>query len=290
MNKIFHPGEETIQTLLGVSGEAHQLEGMIRDRLAPAAVRFLPSFSFVIATSIDTDGNVWASFLTGPQGFISVVSDQIISLSSISDEEFSKNIKNNEETGLLFINFEARVRLRVNGTAVIENDRLLFTIKQAYFNCPKYIQARKPEWTHQHLGIRESGDRSLNDSQMAVIQKADTFFISTYVPEQGADCSHRGGNPGFVEVLDHETIRWLDYPGNNLYNTIGNLQLNPGCGLLFIDFTSNRILQLTGMGQFVVDDQDNRFVVFTIKSINDIADATPFKWIFLDYSPYNVDI
>ncbi len=288
MSKIFHPGEENIQALLGVSEDALQLEGMIRNRLAPAAIRFLPAFSFVIATSVDSAGKVWSSFLTGPKGFISVVSDQVISLASVSDRKFLDNIESNEEIGLLFINFEVRLRLRVNGTVMTENDRVLLLIKQTYFNCPKYIQARKAEWTDQNRNTRQSYAESLSDSQIEIIQKADTFFISTYAAEQGADCSHRGGNPGFIEVLDHNTIRWRDYPGNNLYNTIGNLQVNPNCGLLFIDFTNNRILQLVGTGQFVANDQNNRFVVFTLKSINDISDATPFEWAFLEYSPYNV--
>lgn len=287
METVFHPGEQAIHTLLGVSEEAHQLEGMIKDRVAPAAMRMLPAFGFAVATSIDNAGNVWTSFLMGSDGFLSVVSDKIISLSTISDKKFLNNVQDNNEVGLLFINFEARVRLRINGTAVIENDRLVLTVRQSYFNCPKYIQARKFELAHQnHVGI-ESGETSLDDSHIEIIRESDTFFISTYVAGQGADCSHRGGSPGFVEVVDHQTIQWLDYPGNNLYNTIGNLHVNPNCGLLFMDFTNNRILQLTGTAQFVVKDQESRFVVFTLKWINDIADATPFKWEFLNYSQFN---
>jgi predicted pyridoxine 5'-phosphate oxidase superfamily flavin-nucleotide-binding protein len=288
MEKIFHPGEQAIHTLLGVSEEAHQLEGMIKDRIAPAAMRMLPAFGFVLATSIDSAGNVWTSFLTGSDGFLSVVSDKVISLSTTSDKKFLNNVQDNNEVGLLFINFEARVRLRINGTVVVENDRLVLTVKQSYFNCPKYIQARKFELAHQNHTGRESGETGLNDSHSRIIQAADTFFISTYVVGQGADCSHRGGSPGFVEVVDHQTIQWLDYPGNNLYNTIGNLHANPNCGLLFMDFTNNRMLQLTGTARFVVKDEESRFVVFTLKWINDIAEATPFKWEFLGYSQFNL--
>jgi predicted pyridoxine 5'-phosphate oxidase superfamily flavin-nucleotide-binding protein len=288
MEKVFHPGEQAIHTLLDVSAEAHHLEGMIRERLAPAAMRMLPAFGFVLATSIDSSGNVWTSFLTGPTGFRSVVSDRVILLSTISDNRFLNNIRDNNEVGLLFISFEARVRLRVNGVVVVENDRLVLTVKQSYFNCPKYIQTRKFEFSHQNYAGRASEGASLSDPHIKIIQEADTFFISTYVVAQGADCSHRGGSPGFVEILDHQTIQWKDYPGNNLYNTIGNLYLNPNCGLLFIDFPNNRILQLTGTARFVVTDQDSRSVVFTLKRINDISDATPFNWKFISYSPFNM--
>lgn len=288
METVFHPGEKAIHDLLGISDEAHQLEGMIKGRLAPAAMRMLPAFGFALATSIDSSGNVWTSFLTGPAGFLSVVSDEIISLSTISDTKFLNNIKGNREVGLLFINFEARVRVRVNGTGVIDDDGgLVLTVRQSYFNCPKYIQARKFEFTHQNHTDGEHGEASLDDSHIRIIREADTFFISTYAAEQGADCSHRGGSPGFMEVLDHQTIQWRDYPGNNLYNTIGNLHVNPHCGLLVIDFATNRILQMTGTARFVVKDQDSRFVVFTLRSMNDISDATPFSWKFLSYSQFN---
>jgi uncharacterized protein len=288
MDKVFHAGEEEIHALLGVSEEARQLEGMIKDRLAPAAMRLLPSFSFVLAASIENSGNVWTSFLTGPKDFISVVSDKIIALSTISDERFLDNIKANREIGLLFINFEARIRLRVNGTLSIEDGRMLLTIKQSYFNCPKYIQARKFERLPQVHQRKEANRTRLEDSYIKIIQNADTFFISTYVAEQGADCSHRGGSPGFVEVLDDRTLRWLDYPGNNLYNTIGNLHVNPKCGLLFIDFPNNRIIQLTGTAQFIANDDDSRFVVFSSELVDDTFDATPFKWTFLGYSQFNL--
>jgi len=92
--------------------------------------------------------------------------------------------------------------------------------------------------------------------------------------------------PGFVELVNDKKIRWPDYPGNNLYNSFGNLVVNPHCGLLFIDFAANRILQLAGTAKLIIKGNQHE-VEFDLVAMNDISDATPFHWKFLNYSPFN---
>ena len=86
---------------------------------------------------------------------------------------------------------------------------------------------------------------SLGADDIALIRSADTFFLGTTHPERGNDASHRGGPAGFVHV-DHNTVEWPDYPGNNMFNSFGNLEIDPTAALLFIDFDSGRTLQLSG--------------------------------------------
>ena len=57
--------------------------------------------------------------------------------------------------------------------------------------------------------------------------RGDVLFIATAHATRGADASHRGGNPGFIEVLDGKTVRIPDYAGNSMFNTLGNLVVNP---------------------------------------------------------------
>ena len=64
---------------------------------------------------------------------------------------------------------------------------------------------------------------SLSAAQRARIGAADTFFIASAHPEGGADASHRGGRPGFVRVTGQRSLAFPDYPGNNMFNTLGNL-------------------------------------------------------------------
>ena len=92
-----------------------------------------------------------------------------------------------------------------------------------------------------------------DDAIRRLILRADTFFIATAYPADkcdvtaqthGVDVSHRGGKPGFVRVESDTTLIVPDYAGNQFFNTIGNLLVNPRAGLLFIDFATGDLLYL----------------------------------------------
>ena len=93
--------------------------------------------------------------------------------------------------------------------------------------------------------------------------RADTFFVATAASDarggdarHGCDVSHRGGPPGFVRVEREggaSVLRWPEYRGNFMFNTLGNLASNPRAGLLFMDFESGEALLLSGTTTVVCD-------------------------------------
>ncbi len=87
-----------------------------------------------------------------------------------------------------------------------------------------------------------------------MIETADTFFLGTTHATAGNDASHRGGAPGFVRVADEGQLWWPDYPGNNMFNSFGNLAADPTAALLFLDFRAGVILQLSGTATVCWDD------------------------------------
>ena len=117
-----------------------------------------------------------------------------------------------------------------------------------YGNCRRYLQERIFIGNRETQAADKKGRvaTTLSAAQQQQISHADTFFIATDNPERGADVSHKGGNPGFVRVLDEKRIAFPDYNGNSMFNTLGNVTVNPRAGLLFIDFDSGVTLQLTG--------------------------------------------
>ena len=62
------------------------------------------------------------------------------------------------------------------------------------------------------------------------------FFLATADADGRPNCSYKGGDPGFVRVLDERTIAFPNYDGNGMYLSMGNVLVNPHVGLLFIDF------------------------------------------------------
>jgi predicted pyridoxine 5'-phosphate oxidase superfamily flavin-nucleotide-binding protein len=90
----------------------------------------------------------------------------------------------------------------------------------------------------------------------ALIERMDMFFLATADAEGRPQCSYKGGDPGFVRVLDEHTVAFPNYDGNGMYLSMGNLLVNPHVGMLFIDFTAERPSRLRLNGAASVDEND----------------------------------
>jgi uncharacterized protein len=86
------------------------------------------------------------------------------------------------------------------------------------------------------------------------IEARDMFFIATTDADGRPTCSYKGGEPGFVRVLDERTLAFPNYDGNGMYLTMGNVLANPHVGLLFLDFEGRRRLRLEGTASIADDD------------------------------------
>lgn len=128
-----------------------------------------------------------------------------------------------------------------------------------------------PENTMYHDGSREMQDRfdsrrladriveavvhpTLSDQDRAFIERSTMFFLATADTDGRPDCSYKGGLPGFVRVLDDQTLAFPDYDGNGMFRSLGNIRVNPHVGLLFIDFEKPGRLRINGTA--TVSDED----------------------------------
>jgi predicted pyridoxine 5'-phosphate oxidase superfamily flavin-nucleotide-binding protein len=94
----------------------------------------------------------------------------------------------------------------------------------------------------------------IDEDDRAFIEGCDMFFIATADAEGRPQCSYKGGEPGFVRVLDERTIAFPVYDGNGMYLTAGNALVNPQVGLLFIDFERRRRMRLNGVASVAEGD------------------------------------
>ncbi len=90
----------------------------------------------------------------------------------------------------------------------------------------------------------------------AFIERQDLFFIATADAEGRPNCSYKGGDPGFVRVLDERTIAFPLYDGNGMFLSAGNLLVNPNVGLLFVSFTDPKPKRLRLNGVASVSESD----------------------------------
>jgi uncharacterized protein len=94
----------------------------------------------------------------------------------------------------------------------------------------------------------------IDDDDRAFIEARDMFFIATADADGKPQSSYKGGDPGFVRVLDERTIAFPSYDGNGMYLSMGNLLVNPNVGLLFLNFEERKRLRLNGLASISEDD------------------------------------
>ncbi len=88
---------------------------------------------------------------------------------------------------------------------------------------------------------------TIDADDRAFIEARDMFFLATADEHGLPQCSYKGGEPGFVRVLDERTIAFPSYDGNGMFLSMGNVSVNPSVGLLFIDFERGRRMRLDGV-------------------------------------------
>lgn len=86
------------------------------------------------------------------------------------------------------------------------------------------------------------------------IESMPYFFLATADVEGRPDCSFKGGMPGFVKVTSQNELAFPDYDGNGMFKSLGNILVNPGVGLLFIDLHKPQRLRLNGTATVSRDD------------------------------------
>jgi hypothetical protein len=96
---------------------------------------------------------------------------------------------------------------------------------------------------------------AFSDADKAFIESATFFFLATADAEGHPDCSHKGGPPGFVRVIEPSVLVFPDYDGNGMFRSLGNLTVNPAIGLLFIAMNeSPKRLRVNGRAAVSFDD------------------------------------
>jgi predicted pyridoxine 5'-phosphate oxidase superfamily flavin-nucleotide-binding protein len=96
---------------------------------------------------------------------------------------------------------------------------------------------------------------SFTPADREFIAALDMFFIATADESGQPTCSYKGGDPGFVRVLDDRTLAFPNYDGNGMYLSLGNVRVNPSVGLLFIDFERQRRMRVDGTASVRMDDE-----------------------------------
>lgn len=300
----FHPGELAVQALANEADVAQRNGTVVSNHIIKGALLFIAQQSMTVVSSTDESNQIWTSVLFGEPGFINAQDDQHILLDrhkiiQQSHDPLWSNIEHNTQVGLVIIELSTRRRLRVNGNIKrLTDGQYEITVAQAYPNCPKYIQRRQPNIPKSvlsYIAPKPNFGAELTLKQQELIAHSDSFFVGSGVANHHNDASYRGGDPGFVTIVNNQQLLIPDYKGNSMFNTLGNFESNPHAGLVFIDFEQNQLLQLTGTAKVLWDqiDENNatggtqRYWHFNVTAWQETELPPTLNWTFFEYSPHN---
>jgi uncharacterized protein len=306
----FHAGELAVQQRAG-SREQVEAAGrrLIRDHMPDQHRELFGKIPTFLVGGLDAHRRPWASMLCGRPGFVDTPDASTLRIAALPDDgdPLRDALAVGAPIGLLGIEPATRRRNRINGR-VIARDEGGFSVgvEQSFGNCPKYIQARTPEWRpHQPgeaLPAAQSLGARLDGAAAALVCRADTLYIATAAPAaranggaEGVDVSHRGGNPGFVrqQQIDGASVLTLpDFKGNGLFNTFGNIVANPRAGLFFFDPDRGDVLQLTGTAELIWDGDEVAQFAGALRLLRLVVDealwrpaALPLRWSAAEFAP-----
>ncbi|MDE1146597.1 MAG: pyridoxamine 5'-phosphate oxidase family protein [Azospirillaceae bacterium] len=293
---VFHKGERAAQARVGVrmGGAA------IRDVMPDQHRDFFGMLPFLPAATVDASGAPIATLLTGSPGFITSPDPHTLHLATlpVPGDPADPFLMPGAPVGLLGIDLATRRRNRANGTiAGRDAAGLSVSVRQSFGNCPQYIQGRLVEAAPVSEAAWQEL-RGLDRGARLAVLAADTFFVATSsgagTAAGGADISHRGGRPGFIRV-DGDVLTVPDFHGNQYFNTLGNLLLDPRAAMLFPDFDTGDLLQLRGTVEIVWDGDEvarfrgaERLWRLTVTGGWRAPAVIPLRWTFRDFSPFSL--
>ncbi|EON68613.1 hypothetical protein W97_07871 [Coniosporium apollinis CBS 100218] len=326
------PGEETMHRLLRVPEQDNPTSSM----LTPQAAFMLQRAPLLAIGTLDAEQRPWTTIWGGDPGFSRSLGASIIGVRTAvdgrydpvvetlvggnGDGEVVKETGRGRMVGGLAIDLTTRKRVKLFGRMVAgalsrvdgEGDgdgkgghgeiQLVVRIEQSLGNCPKYLNKKEIRPAESSLTPELLADGpTLSPAAIALLAKADLFFVSSSNSDFDMDTNNRGGPPGFVRVVSNGSeaaeLVWPEYSGNRLYQTLGNLQITPKAGLVFSDFETGDVLYMTGTTKILVGKEasallprSNLAVKLKITEARFVRQGLPFRGTFGEPSPYNPNL
>ncbi|BAI75399.1 pyridoxamine 5'-phosphate oxidase-related FMN-binding protein (plasmid) [Azospirillum sp. B510] len=292
----WHEGETFIQRTLGVAERMESVgQRAIRDHMPDQHRDFYAQLPFIVLGSVDPAGDPWATFLVGKPGFLSSPTPTALDIAAHADpgDPAGEGMRDGDPIGLLGIEMHSRRRNRMNGVVTANGSGFRIDVDQSFGNCPRYIRLRDIGYARDpaepFTAVVETLPR-LDAAARALIGEADAFFVATFADRaerRQVDVSHRGGKAGFVRVAEDGTLTVPDFNGNLFFATLGNILLNGKAGLVFVDYATGDLLQMTGDAEVILDSPEiaafqgaERLWSFRPRRILRRAGALALRWSF----------
>lgn len=109
---------------------------------------------------------------------------------------------------------------------------------------------------YAHMEQKGGWSRDVTPDLEDFLARRDSFYFATAGAEGRPYIQHRGGPPGFLKVLDKNTLAFADFSGNRQYISVGNLSENDQAHLFLMDYPNRRRIKIWGRAEIVENDPD----------------------------------
>ncbi|KAK1975013.1 oxidoreductase FAD-binding domain-containing protein [Colletotrichum cereale] len=320
----FHPGEVALHDLLKIPHRSNPTAA----GLPPSYGARIAASPLVALGTLDAQGRPWTTLwggergavarpiaedVLGVRGRVDVTDDPVLSaLWGVSEE--GEGVKEGEvvQPGLeadggnlvagLSIDLMTRDRVKFAGRMVAGavdggEVQIAVHVEESLGNCPKYLNKKDVTARGSIEKGRVEKGLPLGEGALGVVRRADMLFLTS---EHGGsmDTNHRGGSRGFVRVARNDEggvdIIYPEFSGNRLFQTLGNLKLNPLVGVVIPDFETSDVLYLTGSASILIGQDAAGYlphtklaVKMTVAAAVFVESGLPFAGTPLEASPYN---
>ncbi|CZT16794.1 related to oxidoreductase, FAD-binding [Ramularia collo-cygni] len=322
----WHEGEEKMSRAM----EIPTMDNPTVPALSPQLSNHLQIAPLISIGTVDKQGRPWTTLWGGERGMARPLGGGIIGIRTpitgkfdpvveelVGQDPSNQAVKEEGSRSMvsgLTIDLVSRKRVKMYGRMMagvlgmrddevtgqsvsIAEIQLVLKIEQSLGNCPKYLNSKVIEPAVSSPELISDSPR-LPPPALELLAKADLFFVSSAQHDTDMDTNHRGGPPGFLRVDSNEeggaVVYWPEYSGNRLYQTLGNLMINPLAGICVPDFDTGDMLYLTGKTEILVGQdaaavlpRSNLCVKLTTTAARFVTHALPFRGKPGESSPYN---
>jgi hypothetical protein len=227
---------------------------------------FFPLLPYIVVGSVDSDGAMWATILAGAPGFLQLPGESTLRVKAKASRSDPARAGLSEgcTIGVLGIDLRSLGQTKLTGRVhKVDDETFDVDVDQIYKANFRYIYLRN-FLLERNASVASAAvaevSSTIGERARAMIQDASTVFIASFVElENGlrhVDVSNKTGRHGFVSIDNTGVVTIPGFSGGLYFQALGNVLVNPRCGLVFVDFASGDVLQLSGKAVVAFDSTE----------------------------------
>ncbi len=127
-------------------------------------------------------------------------------------------------------------------------------MKKVFHDGHKKARKRYKTTANADYWLEKLDTDKLNDAMKSFIEKSTYLFFATASLDGQPNLNFKGGERGFVRVVNDHRLVFVNFSGNGILHSLGDLEVNDKVSLLIPDFNHNVRLKIIGRARVIYED------------------------------------